>query len=101
MTSFGGLSLTTLMDSAPDVLPAAMVSGIPGGLLVRSARSARESQAMRTSRAQARASFLMRGLRMIADLVGCWGGTGHSRDEIGATGERRPGQCRRGERREE
>jgi hypothetical protein len=34
MTSLGGLSLTTLASIGPDVVPADIVRGVPGGLLV-------------------------------------------------------------------
>ena len=52
MMSLGGLSLTTLTSIDPDVVPADMISGVPGGLLVDRTTPARAPPARRPSRAQ-------------------------------------------------
>ena len=59
ITSLGGLSLTTLTSIDPDVVPALMVSGVPGGLLVDRTRPARALPAIRPRRAKDRISFFI------------------------------------------
>ena len=59
MMSLGGLLLTTLTSIGADVVPALMVNGVPGGLLVERTRSALELPVSSPSRAKDRMSFFI------------------------------------------
>src|SRR5271157_20553 len=59
MMSLGGLSLTTLTNIGPDVVPGLMRSGVPGGLLVPRMMPARAPPASRERKAMDRMSFFI------------------------------------------